>query len=157
MYTISIYSVGVKNWFLPSNQTPTERIETVYAIICPNSFSQINISQSFRSQINNTFKTPWALVQLSFDGLPPYFIWLVSYERHCTSFLITMYKAWNIFPSLGNNQNFCVRTQRGQQLASWLVSSNDDSWATLLIGNQFEEFVERVFPLPASCCNCHRK
>ena len=27
--TILIFSVGVKNWFLPSNQIPTERIETV--------------------------------------------------------------------------------------------------------------------------------
>ena len=28
-YTVVVFSVGVKNHFLPSNQTPTERIETV--------------------------------------------------------------------------------------------------------------------------------
>ena len=29
IFTVSIFSVGVKNWFLPSNFTPTEKIETV--------------------------------------------------------------------------------------------------------------------------------
>ena len=31
-YTVSIFSVGVKKRFLPSNQTPKERIETVYRV-----------------------------------------------------------------------------------------------------------------------------
>merc|ERR1712243_353011 len=69
-------------------------------------------------------------------------------------FLIIMYKALNICPFLDNNLSFYVRTQLGQQQVSLLVSSNDDSLAELLIGNRFEEFVVRVSPWQASCCNC---
>ena len=29
-FIVSIFSVGVKDWFLPSNLTPIEKIETAY-------------------------------------------------------------------------------------------------------------------------------